>query len=52
MATIKKLNPCPTVVKNPTKYTGGLNADVKVTKNPTKYTGGSNPSSKFQVTPK
>jgi len=52
MATIKKLNSYPVVVKQPTKYTGGMNADVKVTKKPTRYTGGANPASDFQVKPK
>jgi len=35
-------NPCPVVVTNPTRYTGGKNAEVKVVTNPTKYTGGMN----------
>lgn len=47
-----KLNEYPTVVKNPTRYTGGKNATVTVNKTPTKYTGGKNPDSVFQVNPK
>lgn len=48
--TIKKLNDFPTVVKSPTRYTGGKNANVTVEKNPTRYTGGKNPEAK--VSPK
>ena len=38
-------NPNPefnAVVKNPTRYTGGLNKGVVVSMNPTRYTGGLN----------
>jgi len=52
MKTIKKLNNCPTVVTNPTRYTGGKNANVTVETNPTRYTGGKNPASDFVVKPK
>lgn len=48
----KHLNAYPTVVKNPTRYTGGKNATVNRQTTPTKYTGGKNPSSTFQVNPK
>lgn len=47
-----KLNEYPTVVKNPTRYTGGKNAEVMVNKTPTRYKGGTNPDSLFQVNPK
>jgi len=47
-----KLNEYPTVVKSPTRYTGGKNAEVFANKVPTKYTGGKNPDSVFQVNPK
>jgi hypothetical protein len=40
----KHLNTYPTVVKNPTRYTGGKNAPVTPVKNPTRYTGGKNPN--------
>jgi hypothetical protein len=50
MKTIKKLNDFPTVVKKPTCYHGGMNANVTVTKSPTRYTGGKNPEAK--VSPK
>jgi len=40
----KHLNTYPEVVKNPTRYTGGMNAPVTPVKNPTKYTGGKNPN--------
>lgn len=40
----KHLNSYPEVVKNPTRYTGGKNAEVMVNKTPTKYTGGKNPN--------
>ena len=48
----KHLNTYPEVVKNPTRYNGGMNAPVTAVKNPTKYTGGKNPDSVFQVKPK
>ena len=40
----KHLNTYPEVVKNPTRYNGGMNAPVSVNKTPTKYTGGKNPN--------
>jgi hypothetical protein len=40
----KHLNNYPEVVKNPTRYNGGMNAPVTAVKNPTKYTGGKNPN--------
>lgn len=42
--TMKNQNQCPTVVKNPTPYTGGKNKATcsEVVKNPTRYTGGKN----------
>jgi hypothetical protein len=40
----KHLNTYPEVVKNPTRYTGTMNATVSVNKTPTKYTGGKNPN--------
>lgn len=46
------LNTYPEVVKNPTRYTGTMNATVSVNKVPTKYTGGKNADSLFQVKPK
>jgi len=52
MKTIKSLNKCPKVVKNPTRYKGGMNPDPVVVKNPTRYTGGINPASDFEVKPK
>lgn len=39
---MKNKNVCPTVVTNPTRYTGGKNAPVEVVKNPTRYKGGMN----------
>ena len=39
---MKNPNSYPTVVTNPTKYTGGKNASVTVVTNPTRYTGGMN----------
>lgn len=39
---MKNPNSYPTVVTNPTRYTGGKNASVTVSTNPTKYTGGYN----------
>jgi len=39
---MKNPNSYPTVVTNPTRYTGGKNASVKASTNPTKYTGGYN----------
>jgi hypothetical protein len=42
MKAIKSLNTFPSVVKNPTRYTGSKNASVQVVTNPTRYTGGLN----------
>lgn len=39
---MKNPNSYPTVVTNPTRYTGGKNASVTASTNPTKYTGGYN----------
>lgn len=39
---MKNPNSYPTVVTNPTRYTGGKNASVTVVTNPTRYTGGLN----------
>jgi len=39
---MKNKNQYPTVVTNPTKYRGGMNAPVTVETNPTRYTGGLN----------
>lgn len=38
----KTSNQFPTVVTNPTRYTGGKNVCPTVVTNPTKYTGGLN----------
>jgi hypothetical protein len=46
MSTIKKLNKFPEVVKSPTCYHGGMNANVTPVTNPTRYTGGKNPNIK------
>lgn len=43
MATIKKLNSHPQVVKKATCYHGGKNATVSAQKSPSRYTGGKNP---------
>jgi len=40
--TMKNQNPSATVVKSPTRYTGGKNASVQASRNPTRYTGGLN----------
>ena len=40
--TMKNQNPSATVVKSPTRYTGGKNASVQASRNPTCYTGGLN----------
>jgi hypothetical protein len=39
---MKTANSYPQVVTNPTRYTGGKNANVTVVTNPTRYTGGKN----------
>jgi len=42
MKTIKSLNKFPEVVKNPTKYKGGISYCEHVVTNPTRYKGGLN----------
>jgi len=42
MKTIKSLNKCPEVVKNPTRYKGGITPCEPVVTNPTRYKGGLN----------
>lgn len=39
---MKTANKYPEVVQNPTRYTGGKNANVTVVTSPTRYTGGMN----------
>ena len=49
--TMKNGNKYPEVVKNPTRYTGGMNAAVYAEKNPTRYTGGKNAPAQVEKNP-